>query len=77
MEAKIVRVTDKGQISIPVEMRNSVGISNGDELFVVKNMESIVIRKIKKSDFSDLLKHSEKVAVKLWDNKENDIWDTI
>ena len=76
MEAKIVRVTDKGQISIPVEMRNSVGISNGYELFVVKNMESIVIRKIKKSDFSDLLKHSEKVAVKLWDNKEKEIWDT-
>ena len=77
MEAKIVRVIDKGQISIPVEMRNSVGIFNGDELFVVKNMESIILRKIKKSDFSDLLKHSEKVANKLWDNKEDDIWDTI
>ena len=77
MEAKIVRVTDKGQISIPVEMRNSVGISNGDELFVVRNKESIILKKIKKSDFSDLLKHSEKVAAKLWDNKEDDIWDTI
>ena len=77
MEAKIVKVTDKGQISIPVEMRNSVGISNGDELFVVRNKESIILKKIKKSDFSDLLKHSEKVAAKLWDNKEDDIWDTI
>ncbi len=77
MEAKIVRVTDKGQISIPIEMRNSVGISNGDELFVVKNKESIILKKIKKSDFSDLLKHSEKVAVKLWDNKEDEIWDTV
>ena len=77
MEAKIVRVTDKGQISIPLEMRNSVGISKGDELFVVKNRESIILKKIKKSDFSDLLKHSEKVAVKLWDNKEDDIWDTV
>ncbi len=77
MEAKIVKVTDKGQISIPVEMRNSVGISNGDELFVVRNKESIILKKIKKSDFSDLLKHSEKVAAKLWDNKKDDIWDTI
>ena len=77
MEAKIVRVTDKGQISIPMEMRNSVGIFNGDELFVVRNRESIILKKIKKSDFSDLLKHSEKVADKLWDNKEDDIWDTI
>ena len=30
-----------------------------------------------KDDFSDLLKHSEEVAKDLWDNKEDEIWDTI
>ena len=77
METKIIKVTGKGQISIPIEIRSSVGISNGDELFIVRDDESIIMRKIKKSDFSDLLKHSEKVADKLWDNKDDDIWDTI
>lgn len=26
-------------------------------------------------DFKDLLKHSERVAGKLWGNKEDEIWD--
>ena len=35
------------------------------------------MRKIKKEDFSDLLKHSEKTAKKLWDNKKDEVWDNI
>ncbi|MEK6921413.1 MAG: HIT domain-containing protein [Nanoarchaeota archaeon] len=38
------------------------------------------VRKIShviKDDFKDLLKHSEKVAQKLWSSKEDDIWDTV
>lgn len=30
-----------------------------------------------KSNFGDLLKHSEEVAKKLWDNKEDEIWNNI
>jgi len=77
MEAKIVKVTDKGQISIPIGIRNSIGISNGDELFVMRDGETICLKKIKEDDFRDLLKHSESVAAKLWDNEYDKIWDTI
>ena len=77
METKIVKVTDKGQISIPVSIRNSVGISVGDELFVIRNGKTILIKKIKGSDFRDLLRHSEKVAEKLWNNNEDEIWNTV
>lgn len=35
------------------------------------------MKKIKKSDFSDLLKHSEKVAKKLWDNPEDGVWNNL
>ncbi len=72
METKIVKVTDKGQISIPVDFRNSVGISVGDELFVIKNGRTILIEKVKESNFRDLLKHSEKVLAKDWDSKEDE-----
>ena len=74
METKIVKVTDKGQISIPVEIRNSIGINNGDELFVINQGDSVIIRKIRKSDFKDMLKLSEQSLKKVWDNKEDDIW---
>lgn len=77
METKIIKVTDKGQISLPVKIREMLNIKQGDELIVKQNDDSIVIRKIKKDDFSDLLKHSEKVAEKLWGNKEDEIWNNI
>jgi len=77
METKIIRVTDKGQISIPIEIRKSIGISAGDELIAVRSGETICLKKIRKEDFRDLLKHSEKVANKLWNNKEDEIWDNV
>jgi len=77
METKIIKVTDKGQISIPVEIRKSAGINIGDELIAIRNGETLCLRKIKKEDFRDLLKHSERVASKLWDNKEDEIWDRV
>jgi len=77
METKIVKVTDKGQISLPIGIRESVGIKKGDELIVVKSGRTIVMEKLKESNFMDLLKHSEKVAKKLWSNKEDDIWDSV
>ena len=77
METKIIKVTDKGQISLPVGIRDSLKIKQGDELFITKNEDLIVIKKFKKEDFSYLLKHSEKVAKKLWDNKEDEIWDNV
>ena len=77
METKIIKVTDKGQISIPVEIRKSVGINVGDELIAIRNGETLCLKKIKRDDFRDLLKHSERVASKLWGNKEDEIWDSV
>jgi len=77
METKIVKVTDKGQVSIPVVMRNSTGIKKGDQLQMIRSGRIILIEKIKESDFRDILKHSEKVADKLWSNKADDIWDSV
>ena len=77
MEAKIIKVTDKGQISLPIRIRESLKIDEGDDLLITSNKNSIVIKKIKKEDFSDLLKHSERVAKKLWDNKEDEVWNNV
>lgn len=76
-EINIIKVTDKGQISLPIQLRNSLNIEQGDKLIIMQNDNFLILRKLKREDFSDLLKHSEKVAKKLWDNKEDDIWDGI
>jgi AbrB family looped-hinge helix DNA binding protein len=77
METKIIKVTDKGQISLPTRIRESLNISYGDELLITSNDDTIVIKKLKKEDFSGLLKNSEKVAKELWDNKEDEVWDHV
>ncbi len=77
METKIIKVTDKGQISLPTGIRDSLNIKQGDELILTKNKDTIFIKKLKKEDFRDLLKHSEKVAKKLWDNKEDEVWNNV
>ena len=77
METKIIKVTYRGQISLPVSIRDSLKIKQGDELFITKNENTIVIKKVKKEDFSYLLKHSEKIAKKLWDNTEDEVWNKL
>ncbi len=77
MEAKIVKITDKGQISIPKTMQNSCHINKGDQVLMVQEGRMIVLKKVKDSEFKPLLKLSEKVAKKLWENKEDEFWDTV
>ncbi len=77
MEVRIIKVTDKGQVSLPASVRRSLNIMQGDELLLTKSGDYILIKKVKKEDFSDLLKHSEKVARKLWDNKEDEAWNDV
>ncbi len=76
METKIIKVTNKGQISLPVIIRNSLNISEGDELILTRANNSIVLRKIRQDDFKDLLIHSEKALKKIWDNKDDEIWNS-
>ncbi|MBN1645471.1 AbrB/MazE/SpoVT family DNA-binding domain-containing protein [Candidatus Woesearchaeota archaeon] len=75
MEAKIVKVTDKGQISIPTKFRKNTGIKKGDQLLMIQDGKRIVVQLVMDDDFNDLLKHSEEVMKKVWDNKEDEIWD--
>lgn len=75
MEAKIIKVTNKGQISLPIVIRNSLNILEGDSLILTQNEESIVLRKLKQDDFEDLFKLNELSLRKLWDNKEDEIWN--
>ena len=77
METKIIKVTDKGQISLPVQIRNSLNIEHGDKLIITKSDNTIILKKVQQEDFSDLLKHSEKVAEELWDNKEDEVWNNV
>lgn len=77
MEAKIIKVTDKGQISLPIAIRHSLKINQGDSLLLTSSKDSLVLKKIKEEDFSDFLKASESSARDLWDNEEDEAWNNV
>jgi AbrB family looped-hinge helix DNA binding protein len=75
MDPKIIKITDKGQITLPAEFRKKVGAKKGDSLIIIEEQDTLILKKI--DSFKDLLKHSEKVAEKIWDNEEDEIWNTV
>ena len=82
MTVKTVKVSDKGQIAIPLDIRELAGIERGDELVVTEEAGKILLQKADavskkmKDDFKDILKLSEHSLKEVWDNEEDDIWAT-
>ncbi len=78
---KTIKVSDKGQIALPVEVRESADINVGDSLILIQKGKRIMIEKTEmieskvKDDFKDLLKLSELSLKDLWDNEYDDIWN--
>jgi antitoxin PrlF len=78
---KKVKVTDKGQISIPVEIQKKIGIARGDELLLIAKGRRIVLEKpervaeLLEDEFSDLQTINEESLKKLWSSKADDVWD--
>ena len=74
---KIVKVSDKGQIAIPKCMRELLEIGKGDELVLFDVGGKIVVEKSQnKEDFKDVLGFTEESLKKLWDNEEDEVWNT-
>jgi AbrB family looped-hinge helix DNA binding protein len=79
---KTIRISEKGQIAIPVEIQREMGIGKGDELLLIKKGEKIILEKPKKfagtlqDEFEDVEQISEASLKKLWLNKSDEIWNT-
>jgi len=79
---KTVKVSDKGQIALPLIIRDAAGIERGDELLIIECDGKILIEKTDQvaqtvtDDFKDIIKFSEQSLKSLWDNKEDDIWES-
>ena len=82
MIVKTIKVSEKGQIAIPRPIRDETGIGKGDNLIIIQDNGRILLEKVKKisvrmkDDFKDLLKFSEQSLKSVWDNKQDDIWNS-
>lgn len=78
---KKVKVTDKGQISIPVDIQRKIGIAKGDELLLIAKGKRIVLEKsarvaeLFENEFADLQALSEESLKSLWLNNADDVWN--
>ena len=83
IEFKTIKVSHKGQISIPSAMRKELEIRKGEELLLIRKGDKLLIEKSSKAskrfanEFNFMLKHAERVAKKLWENKKDDVWDKL
>lgn len=78
---KKVKVSDKGQISIPMDMQKAIGIKKGDELLLVRKGRKIVLEKpegvieLLEDEFADIQSITEASLRRIWLKKEEDIWN--
>ncbi len=83
LKFRTIKVSEKGQIAIPSDIRKELKIRKGEQLLLVKKGDKILIEKSSKvskkfaNEFNFMLKHAEKVARKLWENKEDEIWNRL
>jgi AbrB family looped-hinge helix DNA binding protein len=80
---KTVKVSDKGQIAIPSDIRKALKIKKGEELLIVRKGDKLLVEKSSKvskkfaSEFNFMLKNAQVTAKKLWNNKEDEIWNSL
>ncbi len=78
---KKVKVSDKGQISLPMEIQRKVGIKKGDELLLIRKGQKIVLAKprrvveVLEEEFADVQDITEASLRRMWLRKNEDVWN--
>jgi AbrB family looped-hinge helix DNA binding protein len=79
----VIKVSSKGQIVIPKEVRKRHRLERDTDLVLVESGDAIVLRKkadverALKGEFVPLLRASEDALRNLWDNPEDDVWNDV
>jgi len=66
MEIEITKVTSKGQVVIPQEIREEAGIQEGEKFFVYTSGDSIILKKTKGFKSVRSMEEFERVFDSMW-----------
>ncbi len=81
LKFRSIKVSAKGQITLPSDIQKEFGIKKGDEIILVRKGEKIILEKSEriakslKNEFADIKSLSEQSLRKLWLNKDDEIWN--
>ncbi len=81
VEIRTIKVSDKGQVSIPKDIRKNMKIKKGDSLVMMVKGNKIVLEKSEKiallldGEFRDIEAFSEHSLKSVWDNPYDEVWN--
>jgi AbrB family looped-hinge helix DNA binding protein len=76
-----VRVSSKGQVVIPKDVRKRHGLERDTDLVLIEEGDALVLRKradvekVLRDRFYPLLRAAEKSLAELWETPEDDVWN--
>lgn len=79
----MVRVSEKGQVVLPADVRKVMGIERGTELVLVCDGQRLLLQKGERvaaaleEDFTDLRNATERVLQGVWENEDDAVWDDV
>lgn len=80
---RTLRVSEKGQVVLPADVRKMMSIAKGDELVLICDGERLLLQKGARAaaalgdDFADLRIASERVLADVWENEDDAAWDRV
>ena len=83
MELKTIKLSEKGQISIPKEIREGMRLKKGDKLVLMTKGQQLILQKadlvlkklgIEEESIGNMIV-SEQTLKKDWDNKYDERWN--
>lgn len=80
---RTVKVSEKGQVALPADLRRALRIEKGTTLVLVTDGRRIYMEKEEDAarsvvdDFGPFLAASERVLAELWENDEDTVWDDV
>ncbi len=81
IEIRTIKVSDKGQVSIPKDIRKNMKIKKGDNLIMLVRDSKIVLEKSEKiallldEEFKDVKEFAEHSLRSIWDNQYDEVWN--
>ena len=81
MHIRTIKVSQKGQVSIPTDIRKKMKIKKGDDLVMMVKGSKIVLEKsediglLLDEEFGDVKAITEEGMKELWLNKHDDAWN--
>jgi len=66
MEIEITKMTSKGQVVIPQEIREKAKVREGERFFVYTSDDSIILKKTKDLEATDDMKEFDRVFNSMW-----------